>query len=163
MVDLTSNFIMSFKGAPNATQLKDLRLSFNALEEFSIDNESIENLIISHNLLRSINTNGSINLKHILLRSNEITSLDFSSNIVLETLVLSDNKIVHINLEQNNELTHLYISSNSLTNLDVSNLQDLIALKVDSNSDLTCIKIESGQNIPTLSKSDYQELSSTCN
>lgn len=163
MVDLTSNFLNSFTGTSEVMGLKNLRLSFNDLEEFSIDNESIENLLISHNLLQSINTEGSVNLKHILLRTNKITSIDFSSNTLLETLVLSDNRIQNLNLEQNSKLTHLYISSNSLTNLDVSNLQDLLDLKVDRNPDLTCIKIQNDQNIPAVSISDDQELSDLCN
>lgn len=163
MIDLASNLLTSITGVSEAIHLKNLKLSFNYFEEFSVHNESIENLMMSHNLLKSLNTYGSKNLKHILLRTNEISSLDLSSNTLLETLVLSDNKIEHINLEQNSELTHLYISSNSLTNLDVSKLQELIDLKIDRNPDLMCIKIQSNQNIPSLSKSDYQELSNTCN
>ena len=162
-LDLTSNSLTSITGISEATRLKDLRLSFNDFEEFSIDNESIEALYISHNLLTSFKTEGAVNLKNILLRTNELTSVDLSTNTLLETLVISGNEIQNINLEYNSNLTHLYISSNSLTNLDVSNNQELVDLKVDRNPDLTCIKIQTGQNIPSVSKSDYQELSSSCN
>ena len=162
-LDLKVNDISSITGLSQATHLKWLSLSFNLLEEFNLDNESLEYLLISDNLLESFDVSGAQNLKGILLKTNGIKSLDLSSNTLLETLVLSDNKIVNINLEHNSNLTHLYISSNLLTNLDVSNNQELYDLRVDRNPDLTCIKILSGQDIPTVSKSDYQELSSSCN
>jgi len=163
LVDLDANELSSISGLSKATHLKTLRLSFNLLEEFSIHNESIEALFISDNLLKSFDVSGAVNLKNILLKTNKISSLDLSSNTLLETLVLSDNKIQNIKLEQNSHLTHLFISSNLLTNLDVSNLQELVRLIVDKNPDLSCIKIRNGQNIPMVSKSDYQELNSVCN
>lgn len=162
-VDVQSNELTSINGLSNATNLKKLNLSWNNLEEFSIHNESIEVLHLSQNLLESIDTNGAVNLKNILLTSNELTTVDFSTNILLETLLISNNKIQNIDLEHNSNLTHLYISSNSLTKLSVSNNQELVDLRVDRNPDLACIKIRSGQEIPTVSKSEYQELNDSCN
>lgn len=162
-VDVQSNELTSINGLSNATNLKKLNLSWNNLEEFSIHNESIEVLHLSQNLLESIDTNGAVNLKNILLTSNELTTVDFSTNTLLETLLISDNKIHNIDLEHNSNLTHLYISSNSLSKLSVSNNQELVDLRVDRNPDLACIKIRSGQEIPTVSKSEYQELNDSCN
>lgn len=163
LVDIQSNELSSINGLSRATSLKKLNLSWNNLEEFSIHNESIEVLHISQNLLKSFDTNGALNLRNILLTTNELTTVDLSSNTLLETLLISDNKIQNINLEHISNLTHLYITSNSLTSLDVSNNQELVDLKVNRNPDLTCIKIQSGQEIPTVSKSDYQELNDICN
>ncbi|WP_166964182.1 leucine-rich repeat domain-containing protein [Yeosuana marina] len=163
LVDMLSNQINSINGLSKATNLKTLNLSWNNLEEFSIHNESLEVLHISQNLLKSLDIDGAINLKNILLTSNKLTEVDFSSNTLLETLLISDNKIQNINLQHNSYLTHLYITSNSLTSIDVSNNQELVDLRVDRNPYLTCIKIQSGQEIPTVSKSDYQELNSICN
>ncbi|WP_339918361.1 hypothetical protein [Yeosuana marina] len=163
LVDMLSNQISSINGLSRATNLKTLNLSWNNLEEFSIHNESLEVLHISQNLLKSLDIDGAINLKNILLTSNKLTAVDFSSNTLLETLLISDNKIQNINLQHNSYLTHLYITSNSLTSIDVSNNQELVDLRVDRNPYLTCIKIQSGQEIPTVSKSDYQELNSICN
>ncbi|WP_319480915.1 hypothetical protein [uncultured Draconibacterium sp.] len=163
LVDMLSNQLSSINGLSGATNLKKLNLSWNNLEEFSIHNASLEVLHISQNLLKSIDTNGAVNLKNILLTSNELVTVDFSFNTLLETMLISDNKIQNINLEQNSNLTHLYITSNSLTSLNVSNNQELVDLRVDRNPSLTCIKIHSGQEIPTVSKSDYQELNDICN
>jgi len=161
--DLTSNYLTSVTGLSEATALKDLRLSFNSLEAFSIDNPSVENLLISHNLLKSFDATGAINLKHILLRLNEIKSLDFSSNTLLETVNVDNNKIESIYFEQNANIKYLLLHNNFLSDLDVSNFSELVKLNAHNNPDLTCIKIQSGQDIPTLSISDYQELNNNCN
>lgn len=163
LADIQSNELSSIKGLSSATKLKKLNLSWNNLEAFSIHNESIEVLHISQNFLKSIDTNGALNLKNILLTSNELTSVDFSTNTLLETLLISDNNIKNINLEHHSNLTHLYITSNSLSSMDVSNNLELVDLRVDRNPNLTCIKIQSGQEIPTVSKSVYQELNDICN
>ncbi len=164
-VDIQSNQFnssSSIVGLEKATQLKDLDLSWNYLEEFSIHNELLEVLHISHNDLTTIDTDGAINLQHIFMPSNKLQTVDFSTNTSLETLLVSGNQIEQINLENNTSLTHLYISDNSLTSLDVSTNQQLVDLRVDRNPQLTCIKIENGQN-PYVMKSDYQELNTICN
>ena len=153
----------SIIGLSNATNLKDLDLSWNYLKQFSIHNESLEVLHISHNDLISIDTDGAINLQHVFLPSNKLETVDFSTNTSLETLLISGNKLQQIDLENNTSLTHIYISSNSLSSLDVSNNYELLDLRVDRNPDLACIKILSSQVIPTVSISDYQELNDICN
>lgn len=162
LLDVQSNQLSAINGLSKAVHLKELNLSFNELEEFSIENETLEILKISNNVLHSFDVKGSINLKNILLTTNELTSVDFSKNILLETLLISDNNIQNIDLEHNTSLTHLYISSNSLTDLDVGNNQELVDLKVDRNPNLSCIKIQGAQNIPNVSISEYQELNTSC-
>ena len=163
LLDVQSNELSSINGLSQSTNLKEVNLSFNNFEEISIKNESIEVLLISHNLLKTIDTNGALNLKNALLILNQLTTVDFSSNTLLETLVISGNKLQNLNLENNTRLTHLYSSSNLLTRLDVSNNQELMDLRVDRNPALTCVKILSGQEIPTVTISDYQELNTICN
>jgi len=163
LLDIQSNELSSISGLSKSINLKEVNLSFNNFEEISIENESIEVLYISHNFLKSIDTNDALNLKNVLIILNQLTTVDFSSNTLLETLVISGNKLQYINLENNTSLTHLYSSSNLLTSLDVSNNQKLIDLRVDRNPDLTCIRILSSQEIPTLSISDYKKLNTICN
>jgi Leucine-rich repeat (LRR) protein len=163
LLDVQSNMLRSIKGISNATHLKNLDASHNFLEEFSTHNEYLEVLHMSHNDLTSINLNGAIRLRNILLTTNLLTTIDLSTNTSLETLLILDNKIQNISLENNTNVTHLYISGNSLLNLDVSNNQKLFQLKCEENPDLTCIKIKSGQEIPSVLLSDTQELNSDCN
>ncbi|MEP5341724.1 MAG: hypothetical protein ABJL44_00855 [Algibacter sp.] len=162
-VNIESNNLTTFTGIPNATGLKELNLSFNSLEAFSIDNTSLELLLISDNLLKTFNVNDAINLKSIFIKSNLIEAVDVTNNTLLETLVVSDNKIQSVNLEQNPKLTHICISSNLLTSLDVSSLQNLIWLTINNNPNLTCVKIKNGQNIPTVTKLENQKLNTICN
>jgi len=165
-VDLQANEFSadtSIVGLSNATNLKELDLSWNYVEDFSMHNGSLEVLHMSNNDLVSIDTDGAMNLQHVLLTSNKLEMVDFSTNVSLETVLISDNKLEHIDLENCKSLTHLYSSSNLLASLDVSHNQELIDLRVDRNPSLTCIKILSTQEIPTVSLSDYQELNDTCN
>ncbi|WP_147678694.1 leucine-rich repeat domain-containing protein [Algibacter pacificus] len=162
LLDIQSNELSAISGLSRLTNLKKLNLSFNNFEDISIENESLEVLLISHNLLKTIDTNDALNLKNLLLILNQLTSVDFSSNALLETLVISGNKLQNINLENNTSLTHFYSSSNSLTSLDISNNSQLIDLRVDRNPSLTCIKILENQEISTVSLSDYQELNASC-
>ncbi|WP_020527770.1 hypothetical protein [Flexithrix dorotheae] len=162
LLDLGANELTAISGLSELIKLKDLDLSFNYFEEINIDNQSLEILHMSNNDLISMDFSAALNLTNILLTSNKLTSLDISSNKKLETLLVSDNQLQFINLAENNDLTYLYITSNLLTSLDVSNNLNLIDLKVDRNPHLNCIKIESGQIIPSLSISDYQEVNDSC-
>jgi len=149
-------------GLSDLKKLKYLDLSWNYLEEFSIHNESLEFLHISHNDLKSIDTNGAINLQVMFAPSNKLETLNLSTNTSLEALLIAGNNLEHIYLENNTLLTHLYISSNLLNSLDVSNNLELVDLRVNINPELTCIKIQNSQN-PYVMKSDYQELNTICN
>lgn len=163
LVDIQSNELSSINGLSNATNLKDLDLSWNYFEEFSMDNASLEVLHMRNNDLKALNINGAVNLKHILLTTNLLSSLDVSNNTLIETLLIADNRLEHMNFEFNNNLTHLYIFDNSLLSLDVSANENMIDLKADRNPDLSCIKIQNGQNIPLITLSDYQALNTVCN
>ncbi|MER3317062.1 MAG: hypothetical protein RIB79_02100 [Allomuricauda sp.] len=163
VIDVLVNELTSISGLEHASELKRLNLSYNYFEDFSISNESIEHLLMSDNILTSFDSTGAPHLKSILLTTNQLSSLDVSSNTSLETLVISNNTLQHINLENNPNLMYFYASSNILTTLDVSQNTELIDLRVDRNPDLSCIKIHSGQEIPTVSISEYQELNELCN
>jgi hypothetical protein len=163
IVNVLVNELTSIAGLEQARQLKELNLSYNYFEDFSITNTSIEHLLMSDNLLTSFDSTGAPKLKSLLLTNNQLSSVDLSSNLLVETLVISNNALQHINLENNLNLMHFYASSNVLTNLDVSQNTELIDLRVDRNPDLHCIKIESGQEIPTVSLSEHQGLNEVCN
>lgn len=162
-LDLKSNDITSVTGLSEATQLRWLALSFNLLEEFSIHNESLVNLLISDNLLTSFDVSGAVNLESILIKTNQLPAMDLSSNTKLQVLVSSDNKLETLDLSNNINLRYLWSSSNLYSSLDVSPLENLIDLRVTRNPNLLCIKIMSGQDIPTVQISDYQELNANCN
>jgi len=163
LLDIQANELTSITGLSNLTSLKNLDLSWNYLETLTVDNELLEVLHVRNNNLKTININSVINLINLLLTANQLTSIDISANKLLKTLVIPNNKIESIDLEKNSNLTHLYVFDNSLLSLDVSNNQKLVDLQIGRNPDLSCIKIRNNQNIPRVSKSDYQELNVVCN
>lgn len=161
-VNVLVNKLTTISGLEQARQLKELNLSYNYFEDFSITNASIEHLLMSDNLLTSFDSTGAPHLKSILLTTNQLSMVDLSSNPSLETMVISNNALQNISLEENPNLMYFYASSNGLTALDVSQNTELIDLRVDRNPDLSCIKIHSGQEIPTVSISEYQEFNENC-
>ncbi|WP_420603556.1 hypothetical protein [Flagellimonas sp.] len=162
LLDLKVNSLSSIKGLSKTTQLKDLRLSFNSFEEISINNPSLENLLMSHNELTTFDVEGAVNLKNILLRLNKIKELDFSSNIALENVFVDSNKLETINFGTNINYKYLNLHNNLLSQLDVSDYHELVKITINNNPDLSCIKIDAGQEIPTIEKSDNQEFSTVC-
>ncbi|MEY8779496.1 hypothetical protein AB9K32_03665 [Allomuricauda sp. XS_ASV26] len=163
LLDLTANQLTTITGLSKLKKLENLNLSFNYIEELTMVNTSLEILHISNNDLIFLDITAAINITNVLLTTNKLITLDISSNKKLQTLLVSDNQLQSIDLSENKSLTHLHLFSNMLTNLDVGNNQNLIELKVDRNPGLSCIQIASGQNIPTVSLSNNQELNVLCN
>lgn len=163
LLDLTANQLTTITGLSKLKKLENLNLSFNYIEELTMDNTSLEILHISNNDLIFLDITAAINITNVLLTTNKLITLDISSNKKLQTLLVSDNQLQSIDLSENKSLTHLHLFSNMLTNLDIGNNQNLIELKVDRNPGLSCIQIASGQNIPTVSLSNNQELNVLCN
>jgi len=162
-INLSVNYLRSIEGLSTATNLKWLSLSYNSFTEFSIDNSSVRNILMSDNELVSFDASKVQNLRSALLTLNKITALDFSKNPLLKVLVFSANKLRTINLDSNLNLEYIYCSSNLLTTFDVSKLNKLVDLRVDRNPYLNCIKVASGQNISTLKLSSYQQANVNCN
>jgi len=161
-VNLGTNELMSVEGLSGLNRLKSLDLSWNYLEEFSIANTSVEILFLNLNELETLDISESSNLKSLVVTSNQLTEISLDANTALEIVVMSDNSIQSVDLSQNPELQYFYASSNALTNLDVSSNSKLIDLRADRNPGLTCIKIQPGQEIPTVVISDGQELRNEC-
>ena len=162
-IHLGFNELTSIKGLNNAKNLKWLSLSGNLFTEFTIENPSIRNLLMSHNELVSFEASQCPNLRSVLLKINKIESLDFSNSPLLETLIFSANRVKSIDVSNNLNLKYVWCSSNLFTNFDVSKLTKLADLRVDRNPTLNCIKIAPGQQIPTLKLSDYQTANINCN
>ncbi|WP_397446016.1 hypothetical protein [Polaribacter sp. R77954] len=156
LLDVRANQLTTIIGLSELLKLKNLNLSFNYIEELSINNETLEVLHISNNDLIFLDISTAINLTNVLLTTNKLNTLDISSNKKLQTLLVSDNQLQSINLSKNVSLTHVYIASNFLEDLDVSNNQNLVELKIDRNPSLSCIKIANGQRIPSVSLSNHQ-------
>ena len=162
-INLGFNDLTTIEGLSKAKNLKWLSLSGNLFTEFTLENPSVKNLLMSHNEMVSFDASNAPKLESALLTLNKIEALDFSQNPLLEVLIFSANKVQTINLDKNLNLKYIYCSSNLLTNFDVSKLPNLIDVRVDRNPTLNCIKVADGQNIPTLKLSSYQQANTNCN
>ena len=161
-LNASSNGMTSIEGIEDAGNLKSVNLSYNDFEHVTMNNQSLEYLSVSDNLLKTIQLTGASHLKSALLTNNQLTVVDFTSNRRIETILISANKLTTLDLSENTALEVLYISGNALESLDVSQNQHLWNLKPDRNPDLLCIKVAEGQEIPSIRLSDYQQLSPFC-
>lgn len=161
-IQLESNELTKIDGLSDKQKLQNVQLSFNYLEALDVSNSAVQRLFASDNDITAIDLSGASDLKNIFLKTNDLESIDLSTNPLVETLVLSDNKLQSLSLAENQLIEYLWISSNSLTNLDVSGLPSLAHLTIHNNPDLSCVKVGEGQDIPTVTKNDNQQLSESC-
>lgn len=158
-LNLLANELTSVIGLDATTKLLSLNLSWNYLEELTINLPLLEGLNVEQNLLHTLNVDGSTSLRYLIATTNALGTLNVDSNVALQTLLLSANQIAAINLENNENLNLLWISSNQLQELDVSKLPRLYDLSIGRNSELTCVKIAADQSIATVRREEQQELS----
>jgi len=161
--DLYGNELTTVTGLGSSTNLNYLSLSFNYLTEFTIENPSLETLNIDNNDIVNFDAYLGENLKTLIMYTNKIKTIDFSNNLKLKVLRVADNKLTNITLGQKDELFYFSCSNNFLSSLDVSHFGKLAHLYITDNPSLKCIKIKSGQQIPTVGNSTYQELKTNCN
>lgn len=162
-ISLTSNNLTTIEGIPAAKNLVWLSLSWNLFTEFTLENSNVKNFLMDHNEIVNLQISLAPKLESAILNLNKINSLDFSNSPLLKVLNFSANKVKTINFENNLNLEYIYCSSNLFTAFDLSKLPNLIDVRVDRNPTLTCIKIASGQQIPTLKLSAYQQANINCN
>ena len=162
-ISLTSNRLIKVDGIEKAKHLTWLSLSWNYFTQFTLDNDNVKNFLMDHNDLVSLEISNAPKLESAILNINEIQSLDFSNSPLLKVLNFSANKVKTINFDNNLNLEYIYCSSNLFTQFDISKLPNLIDVRVDRNPTLNCIKIATGQQIPTLKLSDYQQTNINCN
>ncbi|MEX0315568.1 MAG: leucine-rich repeat domain-containing protein [Allomuricauda sp.] len=163
MLDLKVNDLTSISGLSNAINLRWLNLSFNLFEKYTVENPSLENILMSHNQLVSFDSSVAANLQSLYILTNGITYLDLTQNTLLETVNMGDNKLTHVEFGLKEHLAYLSCFGNLLNSLDVSNFDMLDYLSANRNPDLDCIQIKNGQEIPTLKLSDYQSTNVNCN
>lgn len=163
LLDLSANELLDIKGLMQLKVLRHLDLSFNSLQRLDIKNLLVERVLVNNNKLKSIQINEASALLSLILTSNQLLELNVAEAPKLNTLLISDNQIETITLEKNTALEYLWMSSNQLAELNVSENRALVDLRVDKNSSLTCIQIAEGQEIPTVSLSNYQQLNTECN
>lgn len=157
-LNLVLNDLTKITGLNEAINLKTLNLSWNYLEDLSVNVASLEGLNVENNFLQTLNVTDCSSLTNIIAKQNELKTLDLSTNVALKYLTLTSNRLVGLNLENNLNIEKLRLSGNALSRLDVSPIRLLNFLDIRQNTDLTCVKISDGQTIGTVNKQVHQEL-----
>ena len=158
-LDLLFNELTTVIGLDATIKLITLNLSWNYLEELTVNLPSLEGMNVEQNHLKTLNIDGSTSLRSLIATLNSVKTLDLSTNVALKYLLVSGNQIEIIDLNNNANLEMLWISSNQLNGLDVSKLSKLYELSIGRNPNLTCTNIAAEQTIATVKKEDHQVLS----
>ena len=159
---LYGNELKEIHGVASLERLEYLDLTMNYFDEFTLENSSVERLLMSTNELTQFDVSGAENLKILNIGGNHLTAVDLSENALIEAVALGGNAITQLNFGTAANLTHIECFSNNLSSLDVSNFPNLRLLSANRNPNLTCIKIAESQ-IMELRLSDYQQATPECN
>ncbi|MDO6802575.1 thrombospondin type 3 repeat-containing protein, partial [Wenyingzhuangia sp. 1_MG-2023] len=97
----------------------------------------LETLIANGNdFVLGVDFSKNVNLKHLSLDDNNLTSLDVTKNILLEVLIAGGNNLTEIDLSNNVLLRELELRYNQIKSLDVTNntLLELLSIKENGTS-----------------------------
>lgn len=142
-VDLSSNNLRTIPALvfENCKKLTSLSMNRNQIDEINTLNafsglESLENLSLRQNLLRTFSINHEMPLKMLNLSQNHLTSVEFNADLAnLVELDLSVNEFRNTTLSRLSNLRILRLSANSIanfTNSIVAGLGHLEILEIHS-------------------------------
>lgn len=100
--------------------------------------EDMEKIVsLSANLSNISDTTGieyAINLEHLSLSTNNISSINLSKNTKLLSLNLRNNYLTEIDLSKNKNLTEVFLQNNNISNLNVEGLENLTKIMATNQS-----------------------------
>ena len=144
--------------------LKTLNLKDNPIERIDLTSLlKLKTVILSISYLKNnINFTNNLNLETVELFGNPPSvkrnkQIDFSHNINLKTLVIKANDLESLNLENNDKLEMLELSENKITKLDISKNLNLKKLYINK-SKLESLNLENNIKLENLDVSDNKYL-----
>lgn len=160
--------IFSLKGLEYATNLKNLNLSNNFIEDVSpLSNlMNLEDLNLSNNKIKDTNALATLTkLKQVSLRKNLMTNIDFLDNLHVENLDISMNSVLKDYIPNNLNLKNvrvLNISGVGVDNInflkEATKLETLIA-EENSIKDISAIKDLKNVRVVYFSKNNITDIS----
>lgn len=107
----------------------DPMVSFNIQELTGIGAfVNITHLDVHNNQLTTLNVNANNLLEELYCYDNSMTSIDVSENFLLKKLYCGGNPLTHLNVRNNVQLIDLIISQTNITSLDISQNTELLSL-----------------------------------
>jgi len=147
-LNISNKNISNLTGIEFFRNLMYLYCDQNQLENLDLSkNTALNYLDCNSNQLTILDVAKNTTLDYLDCSSNQITILD--TNIALKTLNCSFNRLVTLDITKNIILKNLNCKSNQIINLNLSNgsLNDITTFDSTDNPDLTCIKVETTENI----------------
>ena len=145
----------------NLSNLEELDLVGNPISKIDLTNlKKLKNIKLDLGFLtKNINFSNNPNLEYIELSGNiplvlKNRTIDFTNNIKLKTLIIKDNNLETLNLEKNINLEKIDLTNNNLANLKLNN-EKLEYLNLSNNKNFKNI------NVTNLPKLKYINLDNT--
>ena len=145
----------------NLSNLEELDLVGNPISKIDLTNlKNLKNIKLDLSFLtKNINFSNNPNLEYIELSGNiplvlKNRTIDFTNNIKLKTLIIKDNNLETLNLEKNINLEKIDLTNNNLANLKLNN-EKLEYLNLSNNKNFKNI------NVTNLPKLKYINLDNT--
>ena len=145
----------------NLSNLEELDLVGNFISKIDLTNlKKLKNIKLDLGFLtKNINFSNNPNLEYIELSGNiplvlKNRTIDFTNNIKLKTLIIKDNNLETLNLEKNINLEKIDLTNNNLANLKLNN-EKLEYLNLSNNKNFKNI------NVTNLPKLKYINLDNT--
>ncbi|MCG1036984.1 T9SS type A sorting domain-containing protein [Polaribacter sargassicola] len=108
---------------------------------------NITGLIVRGNNLTSVNLSNNDKISFLSIDNNQLTSLDIRSLTNLETIYAGNNQLSEIDVTNNLLLKKLWLNINNLSSLDISKNTFLEELELDWNYDLLEIDFSNNLNL----------------
>lgn len=118
----------------------------------------LRTLICRKNNLTSLDISNNLLLEDLLVNDNNLTSIDISNNLRLELLNVDSNKLNSLDVSKNTALTNLNCHNNNLSSLNVSNNTALTGLMCQYNN-LSSLDVSNNTAL-TLLFCDHNNISS---
>ena len=159
--------IFSLKGLEHATNVKNLNLSNNFIEDLTpLEKlENIEDLDLTNNKIKNPESLGNLKkLRQLVLRKNLMNNLDFLNNLNVESLDISMNSVLKDYLPNNLKLDNirsLNISGIGLDNITfLQNAKKLESLVAEENAIKDLKPLENLKTLRTLylDKNDIRDI-----
>ena len=145
----------------NLSNLEELDLLGNPISKIDLTNlKKLKNIKLDLSFFtKNINFSNNPNLEYIELSGNiplvlKNRTIDFTNNIKLKTLIIKDNNLETLNLEKNINLEKIDLTNNNLANLKLNN-EKLEYLNLSNNKNFKNI------NVTKLPKLKYIKLDNT--
>lgn len=155
-LDIESSNISDITGIEDFIALRTLDCGYNSLSTIDVTNNiELRQLIVRSNNITSIDLSANTFLVGFKSENCPITNLDLSNNINLQVLWLTGNNLTTLDVSNNTLLRSFYGNNNQLTALDLTNNPALQVVRANNNN-LESFDLRNGNNTNISGGTNFQ-------